>query len=249
VAGAVLGVTVIFLTQVRSSLVVLLGAVVVYLMILIAQRRTGTAMLLALVMGSCGVLSLGYAASLGGKSVINRFSTLIEDDPMAVYDQSARMGMVAETFHTHLVEHPFGAGLGRWGMMLDYFGDKNSPIAPMIWAEVQFASWVLDGGVVLLTLYTLAILLAVRRLMQLSLRLDSESTGRWAAAIAMLSAIPIMLTFSYCSFNAQMGMQFWFLIGAIEGVAQGQGGSTGPPGMAPPGSRRRLAGAGKAQRS
>ena len=39
----------------------------------------------------------------------------------------------------------------------------------------------------------------------------------------MLSAGPIASLFSYCPFYSQMGMQFWLLIGAFEGVAQGEG--------------------------
>ena len=38
----------------------------------------------------------------------------------------------------------------------------------------------------------------------------------------MLSAGPIAFTFSYCPFHGQMGMQFWLLIGAFEGLAQGE---------------------------
>ncbi len=38
----------------------------------------------------------------------------------------------------------------------------------------------------------------------------------------MLSAGPIAFMFSYTPFNSQMGMQFWLLIGAFEGLAQGE---------------------------
>ena len=38
----------------------------------------------------------------------------------------------------------------------------------------------------------------------------------------MLSAAPIALLFKYCPFNSQMGIQFWFLIGAFEGLIQGK---------------------------
>ena len=36
----------------------------------------------------------------------------------------------------------------------------------------------------------------------------------------MLSAGPIAFMFSFTPFYAQMGMQFWLLIGAFEGLAQ-----------------------------
>ena len=58
---------------------------------------------------------------------------------------------------------------------------------------------------------------------------------QWGAVIVMLSAGPIALLFSYCPFNSQMGMQFWLLIGAFEGLAQGEEGQASPssPGQRP----------------
>ena len=133
------GVVVIFLSHVRSSLVVVAGCAVVYSIILVGQGRLRTVLTLALLMAVCGFYSLLYAESLGGQSTIDRFATLVEDDPSKVYEKSARMGMVTGAFDTLLVEHPLGAGLGRWGMMRTYFGNENNLDSPMIWAEVQFA--------------------------------------------------------------------------------------------------------------
>ena len=65
----------------------------------------------------CGVCSFFYAESLGGKSTVERFATLLADDPLTVYEKSARMDMVTGALDTLLVEYPLGAGLGRWGMM------------------------------------------------------------------------------------------------------------------------------------
>ncbi len=219
------GVTVIFLTHVRTSLVIVVGSAVVYLVILVMQRRAATALVLAGSMAACGVGVLPYAASLGGKSTVDRFASLLEDDPLTVYDRSERLGMVTNTFDTLIVDHPFGAGLGRYGMMRVYFGDENNDNSPRIWAEVQLPAWVLDGGVVLLSLYLIAIVVAVKRLFQLSLAHRSYVVRQWAAVIIMLSAGPIALLFSYAPFCAQIGMQFWLLIGALEGIAQGE-----PPG-------------------
>lgn len=222
------GVTVILLTHVRSSLVVVIGSAVVYSIILVVQRRLGTALLLAGAVVACGVGSILYASSLGGQSTVDRFASLIESDPLTVYERSARLGMVTNTFDTLMMEHPLGAGLGRWGMMRVYFGDEMNFLSPQIWAEVQFAAWVLDGGFVLLGLYLLAIALAVHRLLRLSLGRHSPLLRQWGAVIIVLSAGPIALMFSFTPFNAQMGMQFWLLIGAFEGVAQSEAGVRGP---------------------
>jgi hypothetical protein len=222
------GVVVIFLSHVRSALVVLVGCAVIYSIILVRQGRLRTVLTLALLMVVCGVCSLIYAESLGGQSTINRFATLLADDPLTVYDKSARLFMVTNAFDTLLVDYPLGAGLGRWGMMRTYFGDENNVDSPGIWSEVQFSSWVLDGGIVVLSLYLIALTMAIQRLVRFSFFHQSWELRQWGAAIIMLSAGPIAMMFSYCPFNSQVGIQFWFLIGAFEGLTQGDEGHPVP---------------------
>ena len=236
------GVVVIFLSHVRSSLVVVVGCAVVYSIILVGQGRLRTALTLASFMAVGGFYSLLYAESLGGQSTVDRFATLLEDDPSKVYEKSARMGMVIGAFDTYLVEHPLGAGLGRWGMMRAYFGDETNSDSPPIWAEVQFASWVLDGGIVLLSLYPIALAVAVQRMVRICLFHKYLKLRQWAAVIVMLSAGPIAFVFSYTPFYSQMGIQFWFVIGAFEGLAQGEEGH--PVSGDLPGSQKDIAGFG-----
>jgi hypothetical protein len=69
---------------------------------------------------------------------------------------------------------------------------------------------------------------AVQRLVRLSLWHRSLQMRQWGAVIVMLSAGPVALLFSYCPFYSQMGMQFWLLIGAFEGLAQGEEGQPVP---------------------
>ena len=219
-AGALLGVTVIFLTHVRSALVMLVGSAVVLLILLMMQRRVGNALVLTGAMAGCGVTAVGYALTLGGQSTIDRFATLIAADPLTVYDRSARMSMVTTAFDMLIFEYPFGAGLGRFGMMRGYFGDEGNIDSPPLWVEVQIPGWVLEGGIPLLTLQVLALVVALTRLARIALKHPSPATRQWAAAVVMLSASPIAFMFSFCPFYAQMGMQFWFLVGAMEGAAQ-----------------------------
>ncbi len=218
----VAGVVIIFLSHVRSSLVVLVGCGLVYAFSLVWQGRLKTVLTLAILTTACGACSLYYAESLGGQSTLDRFATLLADDPTKVLESTGRMSMVAHAFDTLLVENPIGAGLGRWGMMRRYFGDESNPDSPEIWSEVQFSSWILDGGIVLLSLYLLAIVVALQRLIRLSLFPSAPSLAFWGPVIIMLSASPIALLFSYTPFNSQMGIQFWFLIGAFEGLARGE---------------------------
>ena len=216
------GMVVIFLSHVRSSLVVVVGCAVVYAIITIGQGRWRTVLTVAMAVALCGVCSILYAASLGGQSTIDRFASLVGDDAVTVYAKSARLGMVASTFDTYIIEYPLGAGLGRWGMMRRYFGDESNFDSPPLWAEVQFQAWVLDGGIVLLSLYLIALAVAIQRLVRLSVWHQSLHLRQLGAAIVVLSASPTAYIFSYSPFYSQMGMQFWFLIGAFEGLAQGE---------------------------
>ena len=221
------GIVVIFLSHVRSSLVVVVGCALIFSIIMVVQGRLRTVLSTALLMVVCGVCGFVYAELYGGKSTVDRFATLLAHSPLTVYEKSARMGMVTGAFDTYLVEHPLGAGLGRWGMMRKYFGNENNSDSPEIWAEVQFAAWVLDGGIVLLSLYLIALAAAVQRLIRSSLFHQSLQLRQWGAVLVMLSAGPIAFLFSYCPFYSQMGIQFWLLIGAFEGLIQGEQGQSG----------------------
>jgi hypothetical protein len=218
----IVGVLVIFLSHVRSSLVVVVGCAIVFSIMMALQGRLRVILNLAFWVSVCGICGFFYAEFYGGKSTMDRFATLVADDPLKVYEKSYRLGMVVGAFDTTLVEHPLGAGLGRWGMMRKYFGNEDNLDSPEIWAEVQFAAWILDGGIVLLTLYLIALLTAVGRLVQSSLSKHSIQLREWGAVLLMLSAGPIAFLFSYCPFYSQMGMQFWLLIGAFEGLVQGE---------------------------
>jgi hypothetical protein len=218
---AVAGILIIFLSHVRSALVVIVGCATIYSLILAWQGRLKTVLTIAGLAVACGVCSLTYAATMGGQSTLDRFATLLADDPTKVFEDSGRLSQLTTAFDTLLVEHPLGAGLGRWGMMRTYFGDESNPDSPAIWAEVQFSSWILDGGIVLLSLYLIALIVAIWRLVRSSLMHRSSELASWGPVIAIFSAYPIALLFSYAPFNSQIGLQFWFLIGAFEGLAQG----------------------------
>ena len=96
--------------------------------------------------------------------------TLFAEDPMAVYYR-ARGVQLETTFTEMLYQYPLGAGLGRWGMAGGYFGTAGQP---GLWAEIQIAGWMIDGGVPMIFLYGGAIVVGalaqfrLARLTQLS---------------------------------------------------------------------------------
>ena len=59
---------------------------------------------------------------------------------------------------------------------------KATPTLPN-WAEVQFVAWVLDGGVVLLSLYLIALATAVCRLIWSSFSNHSMQLRQWGAVL------------------------------------------------------------------
>ena len=148
------GVVVIFLSHVRSALVVLLGRAVVYAIVMARQGRLKTILSVCLLMAVGGVCSIYFRRSTRRQkhhgSVRHAASGQSRE---SVFEKTGHMGMVIGAFDTFLFEHPLGAGLGRWGMMRIYFGDENNVDSPAIWSEVQFSSWILDGGIVLLVVF------------------------------------------------------------------------------------------------
>jgi len=115
-----------------------------------------------------------------------------------------------------LYQFPFGAGLGRWGMAAGYFGTSN---VPGLWAEIQITGWMIDGGVIMIALYGGAI--AVTALSQFRLT-GLTNHPRLAACAAVVFAANLgtaAMVISFTPFVAQIGIQYWFLAGALHGVA------------------------------
>ena len=102
------GISVIFLTHVRSALLVLIGSAVVFTAVMAVQKRLTTVLILLASMGACGFGSFLYATSVGGQETVNRFATLTENDPTTVLERSGRLIMVTHAFETLILEYPFG---------------------------------------------------------------------------------------------------------------------------------------------
>lgn len=225
---AFVGVAAIYFTQVRSSFVVLLASLFGYIAILYTQRQARRAMLL-LTLGIGVVLTaFAFALAVGGEKVLERYATLFAGDTGTVYYQQ-RGHMVENAFRVFLVNYPFGAGLGRWGMMRFYFGDERNRESPMIWAEIQWPAWILDGGVPLMLLYTGALVSATVYGFRLARKHPDDGVRSMAGLILAMSVGTLALLFSYTPFASPSGVQFWLLAGALHGVAsRGFRGATHP---------------------
>ena len=102
-----------------------------------------------------------WAVAVGGDSLSDRFSGLFDDGVVRTF-QEERGAFLTYTLSELLFEYPFGAGLGRWGMMQVYFGDGAMWEAPPIHVEIQPTGWLLDGGIPLWLVMGGAILAGLR---------------------------------------------------------------------------------------
>lgn len=219
IAGA--GLAAIYLSQVRVSLVATVAMFIVYFVVAFRQGRAARATQFGILAAGLVFGSLTLAIALGGESIAARVSTLFAKDPLTVY-QGARGLQLSFTFYDLLFQYPIGAGLARWGMAAMYFGSVN-PNSPPIWAEIQFTGWMIDGGVIMVAVYLGAI--ATTTIMQYRLALVSAYPRLAICAAVILAANlgPAIMIISFTPFVSQIGIQYWFLAGALHGVASRHG--------------------------
>lgn len=207
------GVAAIYLSQVRVSLVVLALMAGAYMFVLLRQGRTGKASTFGILAGSVLLGAFALAVALGGTSISERVLTLFGDDPLEVYYR-ARGLQLDYTLTELLYQFPLGAGLGRWGMAAGYFA--SGPVST-IWAEIQVTGWLIDGGIPMIVLYVGALAVSTRH----QFRLSAASHPRVAACAAVVFGANLgiaVMTLSFTPFVTQIGLQYWFLAGALHGV-------------------------------
>ena len=211
------GIAAIYLSQVRVSLVVSILMFGAYFSVLMAQERKSRAMLFGGVAAAIVVATFSFALMLGGESIAERTFTLLAQDPVALYAGS-RGGQLSYTFGEILQKYPMGAGLGRWGMIAVYFGTGAAPGVEPLWVEIQVAGWAIDGGLVLLLLSVGALAVTLASEVQLA-RADRDARVRACAAVVLAANLgTAALIFTFTPFVTQIGLQFWFLVGALHGL-------------------------------
>jgi len=212
------GVTAIYLSQVRISLVVLAGMLVAYVGIVLRQGRTARATILGTLLTALVGGGLVFASMLGGQSVIERVFTLFESDPLALY-YASRGNQLVYTFSDLALTAPFGSGLGRWGMAAGYFSDPTNLDSPSLWAEIQLNGWLIDGGLVIVLTYSLALLMTGVYEWRIA-TVSSNDRVRASGAVIFAANLGVaVMAFSFTPFVSQVGVQYWFLAGALHGVA------------------------------
>jgi hypothetical protein len=211
-----IGLFALYICQVRSLLVMLLPALVASIWSQLSELRVGRAIAIAAPVLATAVVALGFAMTVGGDAVTVRLNTLIAGDPGSLYI-SNRGIFLQSTLTDLLPQYPFGAGLGRWGMMFSYFGDRYNAEGGAIWAEIQWTGWLLDGGVPLMLAAGAGMFMALREGFRAATSKASVLRGLSGLSGMLLgySMGIVALTFSGCPFASTLGLDFWLLNAAV----------------------------------
>jgi hypothetical protein len=203
-----IGVYCIYISQVRVNFILAMICTIVFVLGLLFLRRYSFASRIIVVLPIAIGISSIAAFSVGGEQTIDRLMTLIEEDPQKVY-ASNRGRFLDETINYHIPDYPFGAGLGRWGMMRSYFGDEDNPRSTPIWVEIQFTAWVIDGGIPLLATYLLAVCMTLFLTLRDAIRCPDPWLSTWGLLVVGYDIAIFAAMFSYVPFIGQMGLEFW----------------------------------------
>jgi hypothetical protein len=216
-AAAAAGMTALYLTHVRSMTMVAAGSVALFAVLRLRQGRTveGTVSLVAGLSLVAGAYL--WALAVGGEAVSDRFSGLTNEGALRVFSDQRGM-FIRYTLSELLYQFPFGAGLGRWGMMQLYFGDPTLWQAPPIHVEIQLTGWLLDGGIPLWLMYGGALFAAVRFSYILAVHAATKAWQDIAIIVLCLQLILIALCMTGPVFNTQLGILFWSMTGALYGA-------------------------------
>jgi hypothetical protein len=216
-AAAVVGMTALYFTHVRSFALVAAGAVALFALLRLRQGRTveGT---LTLAAGAALVAGAYlWALAVGGDAVSDRFASIADSGVLRTF-QEQRGLVIRDTLSELLYQFPLGAGLGRWGMMQTLFGDSTMWQAPAIHVEVQLTGWLLDGGIPLLLLYGGALATAIRLSYLGAVATLDRARQDVAVIVLCMQLILISLCMSGPVFNTQLGIMFWAVTGALFGA-------------------------------
>ncbi len=228
--AALAGVVAVYLSSVKSAMVCLIISLATFAALFfwrsLSERGRRVASWFTRRISPWEVLAVvvvmafgGYylAVKIGGSGVLYATRTLTQSAPTELFYQE-RGRFLEYTLNVLLPQYPFGAGLGRWGMMSYYFGNRASSASPSIWVEIQWTAWLVDGGVPLILAYTLAILLAIRFAIRCAITPNLGALGVFGALVAAIDVGLVAGTFAYVPFITSMGMDFWLLNAMLFGA-------------------------------
>jgi hypothetical protein len=210
----------IYLSQVRSILVLAVVALISFFGFLIKQGYAKKVSWMVPVATGIAVFMFSLASKYGGESTTDRLSTLTAKGAGEVYYENR--GTFLESTLDFALKNPLGSGLGRWGTIGDYFGDRFNPIIRPIYVEIQWTAWVIDGGVPMVIAYLGAIFMAMQVIWSVISREVKADLVIWGSLILAYDVGAVAITFNYPLFIGQGGMEFWILNTAFYAVTTRQ---------------------------
>ena len=232
VISMLLGMVVLYLSQLRVAVVMLAICSLTMLTLLAVTGRVSRLMLLVPITALVVMIGFVVSVSVAGTAVTERLETLIQGDVGNVYYQN-RGRFLEQTFNHLLPTYPLGAGLARWGMMNYYFADRQG----MIWAEIQWTGWLLDGGVPLMLAYFLTLLVTTWFALRTALNpTNGPELRTWGALLFTYDLGALAATFSVPLFAGAAGLEFWMLNATFFQVCRGANAArrAPPPAARPP---------------
>ena len=215
-AATAVGITVVYLTQVRSMLLMIMGCMIAMALV---KLRQGLVLQSGWIAASAATLIIGgfiWAGSVGGEVLEERYRGIVDSGLLTTYQEN-RGFFLAHTIRELPFEYPFGAGLGRWGMMSSYFPEPGNWRHPALYAELQMTGWLYDGGVLMWVFYPGALLMAMR----FSYRLATVRGGALneaAMTVLVIQLLLVGLSFTGPVFNTQVGIMFWLTTAMLYGA-------------------------------
>lgn len=215
---AFLGITNIYLAQVRSLLLVLIAALAIFGLV----RHYRVPIFSRVWLSVAGLILVGgtyyLAVLIGGSAISDRFLILKDEGVYQSY-KANRGAFVEYTFQDQLWKYPLGAGVGRWGMMNSYFGAGDNQINPGLFAEIQLTGWLYDGGILMWLLYGGAIVVALVFAWRVATRHPDMQVATLARVVLVLQLAIAGATMAGPVFNNTLGVMFWLLASALYGAA------------------------------
>ncbi|MDM3849275.1 MAG: hypothetical protein PT119_04660 [Aphanizomenon gracile PMC627.10] len=214
IASGGMGLFCIYLSQIRSILV--LAAISIILLVVVLIRTAQIARLTMMVFSVTALFigTFSWAVAIGGQSTLKRITSLFAGSAHQVYQEN-RGYFLQDTINNLLPKYPLGAGLGRWGMMNNYFGDNTYLESQPIYVEIQWTGWLLDGGVPLILAYVAALYLAGITAWKIAINRKLGDFALWGGLVFAYNLGAIAITFNYPIFNSQGGMELWLLNAAL----------------------------------
>jgi hypothetical protein len=217
---AVVGLTVLFYSQIRSMTITLILGLVLWGVLLALRGEAKKLATLGVLGAVLALAAVGWVVRGGGARAMDRFLSLFEERATTVFYRN-RGAFIEHSLTEQLPRFPLGAGPGRIGMASFYFGNPLTPRdrAPL-YGETQIDYWVINGGLPLVLLYPVALILAFIIVIRTAVWSPDPEVAYWAGAVFVYAVAAGASLMAGPAFEGPPGVQFWVLLGALYGTAQ-----------------------------